>query len=56
MVPVARSWVGAVWLPVQSPKKNPLNGSCDDSVISKLPGPNVTNWLPDPPVKEKDGG
>ena len=27
-----------------------------DSVILKLPGPNVTNWLPDPPVKEKDDG
>ena len=27
-----------------------------DSVILKLPGSNVTNWLPDLPVKEKDDG
>ena len=44
---------------MQSPKKdNAINGSCDDS-ISKLSGPNVSNWLLDQvgadPLKEKDG-
>ena len=60
IVPVARAWVGEVWLPMQSPstskfRSEKLLGGID-SVILKLLGPNVTNWLPDPPVKEKDDG
>ena len=43
---------------MQSPKMTALNGNAggDDSVISKLPEPNITNWLPPEFVKEKDDG
>ena len=39
--------------PTQTPVKVAPKEVIDDTVIWKLPGPNVTNWLPEP-VKEKD--
>jgi hypothetical protein len=43
---------------VQSPLKDNTSNrkTAVDSVISKLPGPNVTNWLLEGPIKEKDDG